>query len=224
MFSVIVWCNMTCRWPSNCKKRRIRKLVLKSRNTKKTCEFVLGILEWEVLFGQSTNSSCFELTVCGVHQPFAFVSFSPWLSIAVKVLIPGSGTEEWEQGGSRCSWSPSCLPYCCLMIRRSLPLYCLLSKWGNLATCVDLIPGWSLRVKEPCHRNIPSATGESPLCGNCRYWCVCPVLVECFWGAGCDAFWCPAALTVESPCLCLHLFSVKWPGKGNCCSRVARWG
>lgn len=47
MFSVIVWCNMTCRWPSNCKRRRIRKPVLKSRNTKKTCEFVLEILEWE---------------------------------------------------------------------------------------------------------------------------------------------------------------------------------
>lgn len=41
-------------------------------------------------FGQS----CFKVTVCGVHQPFAFISFLFWLSIAVKVLTPGSGTEE----------------------------------------------------------------------------------------------------------------------------------
>lgn len=47
-----------------------------------------------VPFGQSTNSSCSELTVCGVHQPFVFVSFFLWLSTAVKVVIPGSGTEE----------------------------------------------------------------------------------------------------------------------------------
>lgn len=173
-----------------------------------------------VPFGQSTNISCFELILCGVHQPFAFVYLLLWLSIAVKVLIPCSGTGEWEQVVLE-----PILPWMLLPVHEKesshCTAYCQNGVTWPLVLTSSLPEVWEWRN---CATEIPSATGESLSCGNCRYWCVYPLPDECFWGAGCDAFWCPAVLAAESPCMCLQLFSVKWPGKGNCCSRVVPWG
>jgi len=86
-----------------------------------------GAVEMLVWCDQSTEISCFDLswlTVRGawVDQPFAFVSFFVWLSVALKVLVLSTGTKQWERGGSRWCWGPSWLGFCCLTMGRSLPV------------------------------------------------------------------------------------------------------